>query len=74
MIAKSIRKNGRSVNYAYAPAFTAAKETCQDNHPDDPIYRERYMDVIESQYMDAIQGILHNILGDTLLDEDEAGA
>ena len=62
------------IAHDYRDAITAAKETCTDLHPDDPIYRERYMDVIESQYMDAIQGILHNIIGDNLLDEDEAGA
>ena len=58
----------------YRDAITAARETCENNHPDDPAYRENYMDVVEAQYLDAIQGILHNIIGDNLLDEDEAGA
>ena len=62
------------IAHDYRDAITAAKETCTDLHPDDPAYRVEYMDVVESQYMDAIQGILHNIIGDNLLDEDEAGA
>ena len=57
-----------AISNDYREAIISARETCELNHPNDPAYRENYMDVVEAQYLDAIQGILHNIIGDTLLD------